>query len=145
MTTLARFANSLWERFETYKRSLLMKCKKGIAQTKLKARRGGEEVSRRLKAAVIWSKITLLTWWYKHRLRALKLSSVFIALAFILALSRRWSALDTHLSGLEKSVIPGMVIGIGAAITGIIAIAFSLSLFAIQQVADRGTPATVQE
>jgi H+/Cl- antiporter ClcA len=52
--------------------------------------------------------------------------------------------LDAHLSTLEKSIIPEMVIGIGAAITGIIAIAFSLSLFAIQQVADRGTPATVQ-
>jgi hypothetical protein len=52
--------------------------------------------------------------------------------------------LDAYLAGVEKSIISEVVIGIGTAITGIIAIAFSLSLFAIQQVADRGTPAIVQ-
>jgi hypothetical protein len=67
--------------------------------------------------------------------------------AFLIAavlLFKHWTKVDGYLSGVEKSVIAELVIGIGAAITGIIAIAFSLSLFAIQQVADRGTPATVQ-
>jgi hypothetical protein len=59
-------------------------------------------------------------------------------------LAKAWLPLDAYLDGLEKSAIPEVAIGIGTAITGIIAIAFSLSLFAIQQVADRGTPATLR-
>lgn len=142
---LARFTKSPSLRSESYKRSLLERCTEGITWVRRKARLGREELSRWFKGAGTRSKVILLTWWYRYRTRSLGVSSALIALALALVFVRYWSALDAHLSGLEKSIIPGTVIGIGAAITGIIAIAFSLSLFAIQQVADRGTPATVQE
>jgi hypothetical protein len=67
-----------------------------------------------------------------------------VGVSSIVALVRCWRRLDAYLSHLENSVVSEMTIGIGTAIAGIIAIAFSLSLFAIQQVSDRGTPATVQ-
>jgi hypothetical protein len=68
-----------------------------------------------------------------------------LSLLLLIAVFRQyWSHLDTYLSSLDKPVVPELGIGIGTAISGIIAISFSLSLFAIQQVADRGTPATVQ-
>lgn len=67
---------------------------------------------------------------------------VFVAL--VILLKQHWAKLDGYLSGIEKTAIPELAIGIGAAISGIIAIAFTLSLFAIQQMADKGTAATVQ-
>jgi len=101
--------------------------------------------------AVLWItrlktrlKVVLLTGWYAQRRRAFWIFCVVVGLVAAILLVGHWSELDTYLSNLEISVISGLAIGVGAAITGIIAIAFSLSLFAIQQVADRGTPATVQ-
>lgn len=119
--------------------------RKAVARAKREATLARREAPRRLKAAIVRSKIALITWRYKYLHLTLKVLFALTVLALALAFVRCWPNLDAHLAGLEKSIIPGMVIGIGAAITGIIAIAFSLSLFAIQQVADRGTPATVQE
>jgi hypothetical protein len=98
----------------------------------------------RIKYAVTRWRMAFLTRWYRYRLRAVFIFCVAACLMAAMLLFRYWSGVDDYLSNLEKSVISELVIGIGAAITGIIAIAFSLSLFAIQQVADRGTPATVQ-
>lgn len=139
-----RTANPFSDRFESYKRFLLERLSKATGYTRLKTNLGRELVWHRFKAATTRSKIIILTWWYRYRLRALWVSYALVGIALALVFVRHWSALDAHLSGLEKSIIPDMAIGIGAAITGIIAIAFSLSLFAIQQVADRGTPATVR-
>jgi|ERR1700674_82099 len=141
---MTRTANPLSERFESYKRFLLERLTKAIEYTRLKTNLGRELAWHRFKAATARLKIVFLTWWYRYRLRALWVSCALVGLGLVLVFVRHWSALDAHLSNLEKSIIPEMAIGIGAAITGIIAIAFSLSLFAIQQVADRGTPATVQ-
>jgi hypothetical protein len=82
----------------------------------------------------------LLIRWYRHRNQILRVLSTLVLLVLITFLKRHWVALDEHLSGLEKTVIPDLAIGIGAAISGIIAIAFTLSLFAIQQMADKATP-----
>lgn len=141
---MSRIANSLSARFQSYKRSLLDKLRNALGHTRVKARASGEEIVGWFKGVTTRLKIVLLTWWYKYRWPAFWTSCALVGLAGAVVLVRHWSALDAHLSNLEKSVIPEMAIGIGAAITGIIAIAFSLSLFAIQQVADRGTPATVQ-
>jgi uncharacterized membrane protein len=100
--------------------------------------------SLRLRTALIRARIFLLARWYSFR-KPFSSSLVVLVVgggAFIL--HRHWVQLDAYLNTLEKPVIPELAIGIGAAITGIIAIAFSLSLFAIQQVADRGTPTTLQ-
>jgi hypothetical protein len=141
---MTRTANPLSERFESYKRFLLERLSKAIEHTRRKINLGRELVWHRFKAATRRLKIVFLTWWYRYRLRALWVSCALVGFTLTIVFVRHWSALDAHLSGLEKSIIPEMAIGIGAAITGIIAIAFSLSLFAIQQVADRGTPTTVQ-
>jgi hypothetical protein len=118
---------------------------------KISAQSARAEVELRTTKVLMWFKrsktrlrIASLTWWYKYQSWAF---GIFAAAAFVAAatlLSLQWCHLNSYLSELEKSVVPGLLVGIGAAITGIIAIAFSLSLFAIQQVADRGTPATVQ-
>ncbi len=115
-----------------------------LERARVKARDGGKQVVGWFKGAKTRLKIAFLTWWYKYRRRAFWTSCIAACIAVAILLFRYWPALDAYLSNLEKPVISELVIGIGAAITGIIAIAFSLSLFAIQQVADRGTPATVQ-
>jgi hypothetical protein len=98
----------------------------------------------RLKRAARRWETVLITWWYAQRGRLLWIFCVIAALGTAILLIRYWGVLAGYLCGLEKSVLPELAIGIGAAITGIIAIAFSLSLFAIQQVVERGTPGTVQ-
>jgi hypothetical protein len=82
--------------------------------------------------------------WYSNRKPFFWLLAGLLVSGGVLLLVNFWSSLDNYLDGVEKSVVPGLAIGIGAAITGVIAIAFSLSLFAIQQVAERGTPATLR-
>jgi uncharacterized membrane protein len=139
-----RTANSLSVRIEGYKRSLLAKLRNALNRVRLETNVRRELIRRGFKVSTTRLKIVFLTWWYRYRLPAFWVSCALVGFGLVLVLVRRWSALDAHLSSLEKSIIPEMAIGIGAAITGIIAIAFSLSLFAIQQVADRGTPATVQ-
>jgi len=117
-------------------------CERALARAKARTSRG--EILDRLRKATTRIKLFLLTNWYSHRRKALWIVGATTALVAGLLLACYWSSLDNYLSGLEKSVVPELAIGTGAAITGIIAIAFSLSLFAIQQVADRGTPATLQ-
>ncbi|MCL4522360.1 MAG: hypothetical protein M1453_05545 [Acidobacteria bacterium] len=45
----------------------------------------------------------------------------------------------------DKGILPQLEIAVGAAVLGIIGIVFSLSIFSIQQVAERGTPFTLRE
>lgn len=90
------------------------------------------------------AKLLILTFWYSHRRRTYWILCVFLTLVASALALRCWASLDDYLSTLEKTTFATLAISIGAAITGIIAIAFSLSLFAIQQVAERGTPATLQ-
>ena len=141
---MLRIVNSLSSRLDSYKRYLLDKLRTALERTRVKAQYGGKQVVGWFQGAKTRLKIALLTWWYKYRRRAFWISCIAACIVAAILLLRYWSALDAYLSNLEKPVISELVIGIGAAITGIIAIAFSLSLFAIQQVADRGTPATVQ-
>src|ERR1700682_5048041 len=103
-----------------------------------------EQIAGKLRRPMFRTRILLLTRWYLYRRAFFWVLRVLVVLAVAVFIFTYWCAIDIYLSSLEDSVIPEMAIGIGAAITGIIAIAFSLSLFAIQQVADRGTPATLQ-
>ncbi len=134
---MLRIVNSLSSRLDSYKRYLLEKLRTALERTRVKAQDGGKQIVGWFKGAKTRLKIALLTGWYKYRRQALWVSCAAVCLAAAIFLFRHWSGLDTYLSNLEKPVISELVIGIGAAITGIIAIAFSLSLFAIQQVADR--------
>jgi hypothetical protein len=72
---------------------------------------------------------------------------IYIVLAFALAesLSVLWRRLDDYIGDISNSVLPALAIGVGAGITGMIAIVFSLSLFAIQQVADKAAPEILRE
>src|SRR5712692_7405437 len=119
-----RIANSISVRIEVYKRSLLDKLGNVLKRIRLETNLSRELIWRRLKAATTRLKIVFLTRWYRYRLRALWVSYALVGLALALVFARHWSAFDAHLSSLEKSIIPEMAIGIGAAITGIIAIAF---------------------
>lgn len=56
------------------------------------------------------------------------------------------SALRLHTESLSAvGIIPQLAIAVGAAMLGVIGIVFSLSLFSIQQVAERGTSLTLRE
>lgn len=125
-------------------KKLLEVYRSAFDRARIKAKVGIERIVDWFKDVKTRWMITLQTLWYRYRQRTFWISCAAVCLAVAIFLFRYWSELDAYLSGLEKSVFSELVIGIGAAITGIIAIAFSLSLFAIQQVADRGTPATVQ-
>jgi len=141
---MAGVVNSVFARLDTYRRFLLDRWNLTLRATRTKAKEGREWVLRRFTAVRTQLRVVLLTWWYAHRRRAFWACCIVVSLAAAVLVTWQWSELDSYLSSLEKPVISELAIGVGAAITGIIAIAFSLSLFAIQQVADRGTPATVQ-
>ena len=142
---MAGVVNSVFARLDTYRRFLLdrwnLTRSSHSNQSKRRARVGPSPVYGCQDSV----EGVLLTWWYAHRRRAFWACCIVVSLAAAVLVTWQWSELDSYLSSLEKPVISELAIGVGAAITGIIAIAFSLSLFAIQQVADRGTPAdTVQ-
>lgn len=108
------------------------------------ALRAGARPARRVVAlSTRWKTLLLVRWRSHPRLTQLTLCAAVVLLCGLL-LYTFWTRLDADLASSQEAVIPKVAIGIGVAITGIIAIAFSLSLFAIQQVADRGTPATLQ-
>ena len=107
-------------------------------------RSGTVQIVHRLRGFPPKIKGWVLRIWYFHRKKLFTIFWVLSIAAAVFFLWRRWLWLDDYLLGLEKTVRPELTIEIGVAITGIIAIAFSLSLFAIQQVAERGTPATLQ-
>jgi hypothetical protein len=88
------------------------------------------------------NELRLFLWMHNQAWRRIAVS--LIALLVALFVWHFWSQFTAHLDRLEKSTIPELAIGIGAAIAGIIAISFSLSLFAIQQVANYGTPAMLR-
>jgi len=98
----------------------------------------------KLRRTKIRANLFLLTRWYSYRREFFWSLRILVALSVAALIVGYWRRLDSYLLSLSDAVIPELAIGVGAAITGIIAIAFSLSLFAIQQVADRGTPATLQ-
>lgn len=56
-----------------------------------------------------------------------------------------WARIDTYLTTNSFAVIPQLSIAIGAAIAGLLAIVFSLTLFTVQQASDRGTPTIFRE
>jgi uncharacterized membrane protein len=97
-----------------------------------------------MRAALVRTQMRILVIWSSYRNLITWVASIAALTGCIIFLVGYWADLDAYLGLLEVSVLPDLAIGVGAAITGIIAIAFSLSLFAIQQVADRGTPSTLR-
>lgn len=91
-----------------------------------------------------WARLFILKLWYTRRVEGVWFLRALALVAVAILLKRYWIALDGYLFNIERSVVPELAIGIGAAISGIIAIAFTLSLFAVQQIADKATPSTVQ-
>lgn len=59
-------------------------------------------------------------------------------------ISKNLIALNTDSSGANSGLYSNIFIALGASIIGVIAITFSLSLFAIQQAADKHTPSVLQ-
>jgi hypothetical protein len=55
------------------------------------------------------------------------------------------AALSRYLHGLDPSLLSQMCIGVGAALIGLIAVVFTLSLFVIQQISDRSVPGILRE
>ena len=138
-----RFWRSLTKHINSYANALTSKLKAAGQRAQAKAKSAPQHVRDAFRSGRMRRRILAFKM-YLHGTLAFWVCAAITGVLAAGLVARYWSALDGYLSGLEKSVVPEMVIEIGVAITGIIAIAFSLSLFAIQQVADRGTPATVQ-
>ena len=112
---------------------------------------------RRLRRSVLHLKLLVgvyrrrLSFQYLKRKKSLHLLFCFvplILLSYLLGseIVRYKSALRVHTESLSSSgVIPQLAIAVGAAMLGVIGIVFSLSLFSIQQVAERGTSLTLRE
>ena len=86
----------------------------------------------------------------KHKKNLYVLLSIvpLIFLSYLLGsqVIRYKSALRVHTESLSAAgIIPQLAIAVGAAMLGVIGIVFSLSLFSIQQVAERGTSLTLRE
>ena len=84
----------------------------------------------------------------KKSLYLLFCPALLILLGYLLGteIVRYKSSLKAHAESLSGSgIIPQLAIAVGAAMLGVIGIVFSLSLFSIQQVAERGTSLTLRE
>jgi len=85
---------------------------------------------------------------HKKSLHLLFCIAPLIFLSYLLGseIIRYRSALRMHTETLSAGgIIPQLGIAVGAAMLGVIGIVFSLSLFSIQQVAERGTSLTLRE
>lgn len=85
----------------------------------------------------------------KLRLRyplALRLTLILaISACTFVVIAARWKVLGNYLDSLDHTVFPALAMAIAAAMLGVIGIVFSLSIFSVQQVADRGTTVTLKE
>lgn len=103
-----------------------------------------------LKLLVGVGRRRLLFQYHKRRksLYLLFCTALLILLGYLLGIEivGYKSALNAHAESLSSSgIIPQLAIAVGAAMLGVIGIVFSLSLFSIQQVAERGTSLTLRE
>lgn len=99
-------------------------------------------------SASVWAvrtRLGLVRFWRRHLRKIDFLIYFVVAFLFIYSLNTLWRPLDAYIGEIGKSVLPELAIGVGAGITGMIAIVFSLSLFAIQQVADKAAPQILTE
>lgn len=71
---------------------------------------------------------------------------VFVVFSFVRVVLHHRAELKTYCEALSANgTLPQLGIAVGAAMLGVIGIVFSLSLFSIQQVAERGTTLTLRE
>lgn len=68
-----------------------------------------------------------------------------VLLCVVVILWQYWSQLDGYLLEYGQDVTRQLAIAIGTAITGLVAIVFSLTLFTVQRAADKGTPRIFKE
>jgi hypothetical protein len=69
---------------------------------------------------------------------------LFIALAFTVFLSK-WSRIAHYLYGVDPAAIYQLSISVGAALIGLIAVVFTLSLFVVQQISNTSIPGLLGE
>lgn len=124
---------------------------------------------RRRRRSVRWWRRRVWRWWIRLRLRIFvhflrsrgwarsrvmrirflpwllitSLIAVGITTGLLYRHRVQWHAAAEALA--EKGTLPSLEIAVGAAILGIIGIVFSLSIFSIQQAAERGTTFTLRE
>jgi uncharacterized membrane protein len=76
-------------------------------------------------------------------IRIVGYSTALISAAVVLW--KYWDELDCYLLAFGQDATRQLAIAIGAAITGLVAIVFSLTLFTVQRAADKGTPTIFEE
>jgi hypothetical protein len=96
--------------------------------------------------------IIKLRWWSKRLLYRAKawwrklLISAFLVLFAVLVftLCFYWGDINSHLLSLDKAILARVFVATGTIVAGVLAIVFSISLFSIQQAADRNTPTILE-
>jgi hypothetical protein len=68
-----------------------------------------------------------------------------LLLASVICILVYRGSLSSYLRGLDPSLLSRMCIAVGAALIGLIAVVFTLSLFVIQQISDRSVPGILRE
>jgi len=128
-------------------------CLKKIIISKLKVRLDAIIDETKVKSLRLWLLVAggIARVWFGLRKFLLKVVA-FIVVSFLGYLlyfnqgriSRSLINLNTDSSGSNSGLYSNIFIALGASIIGVIAITFSLSLFAIQQAADKHTPTVLQ-
>ena len=83
--------------------------------------------------------------WLQNRDRTLALLAVLLGSILSILLYRYWGSLDSYLLSQQSDMTRRLALSLGAAITGLVAITFSLTLFTVQQAANKGTVTMLEE
>ncbi|MBN9615768.1 MAG: hypothetical protein J0G35_09370 [Acidobacteriales bacterium] len=90
-----------------------------------------------------YQKIYLAYWKAKTHLWTVVIAGLLLVTGSILFIFR--FRLGAYFLRLDPAVLPQLCIGVGAALIGLIAVVFTLSLFVIQQISDRSVPGILRE
>lgn len=85
----------------------------------------------------------MVYWRAKTHLWSIGIGTVLVAGLMVTFALRM--PLGKYFNGIDQTVLPQLCIGIGAALIGLIAVVFTLSLFVIQQISDRSVPGILRE
>jgi hypothetical protein len=90
-----------------------------------------------------YRRVYLGYWKLKQHLWLAGVAATIVAVLLVVFILR--GRLGAYLIQLDSSLLPQLCIGVGAALIGLIAVVFTLSLYVIQQISDRSVPGILRE
>lgn len=90
-----------------------------------------------------YQRIYMFYWRAKTHLWSIGIGTLFVA-GMVVTFAHRME-LGRYFRELDPTLLPQLCIGVGAALIGLIAVVYTLSLFVIQQISDRSVPGILRE